>query len=350
MRSLNHYTKLFLIFFLSICLTTAEVGGAFVSPEQCYAKTNSNGILNTGLNLVVLSCYEKRIPIDGEFLLIAVTSNLKMPTFKSSNSSVASVDSYGLVTGKKAGTCKITAKVKGGEASCKVTVERSTLTISKTSASMENGAELKLTAKVSTGHDITWKSSSQAVCTVDEYGVVTAKKCGTAKITAKADGESATCKVTVKKPTVSLNKTEAELYRDQTLKLTAKSSNKSEIVWKSSKNSVAMVDDTGTVTAIAHGTARITATVDGVSKTCKVTVKQPTIKLSLSELKLSVGAKKKLKATVSSGADPEWYSSNDTVASVDSEGNVTARQKGKAYIYAKEDGAKASCIVQVAEK
>ena len=299
------------------------------------------------ISFVILSCYSKTIPIDGEFLLVAVTTNGEMPTFKSSSSSIASVNTYGVVTGKKAGSCKITAKVPGGEASCKVTVAPSTIKISRTEASIENGAGIQLTASVSTGHDITWKSSSSSVAEVDDYGLVTAKKCGSATITAKADGVSATCKITVKKPTLSLSHSEVKLYRDQTKKLELKCSNRSEPEWKSSRNSVATVDENGLVTAVSHGTATITVKVDGVSKSCKVTVMQPTITLSKDSLCMKVGDTAKLKAVVSSGNTPEWSSSNDTIVSVDNYGNIKARQKGKAYVYVKEDGVKASCIVNI---
>ena len=79
--------------------------------------------------LIVLTKYSKTMAIGEEFGLIAVASNGKQPTFKSSKSSIASVNTYGLITAKKAGVCKITAKVKGAEASCKITVKPTTLTI-----------------------------------------------------------------------------------------------------------------------------------------------------------------------------------------------------------------------------
>ena len=327
-----------ILYILSVCLIMTTVN-PIPSPAAVHAKTK--------INFVLLSCYSKTIPIDGEFLLIAVTGNGEMPTFKSSSSSVASVNSYGVVTGKKAGSCKITAKVSGGEASCKVTVAASTIKISKTEASMENGSSLQLSASVSTGHDISWKCSSSSVAEVDDTGLVTAKKCGTATITAKADGVSATCKVTVKKPSLFLNCSDLKLYRNGTKKLLLKCSNNSEPDWRSSRNSVATVDENGLVTAVSHGSATITVKVDGVSKSCKVTVMQPDITLSNDSLTMTVGDSTKLIATVSSGNTPEWSSSNDTILSVSSDGTIKARQPGKAYVYVKEDGVKASCIVKI---
>ena len=107
------------------------------------------------------------------------------------------------------------------------------------------------------------------------------------------------------------------------------------------------MDENGLVTAVSHGSATITVKVDGVSKSCKVTVMQPDITLSNDSLTMTVGDSTKLIATVSSGNTPEWSSSNDTILSVSSDGTIKARQPGKAYVYVKEDGVKASCIVKI---
>lgn len=224
--------------------------------------------------MVVLTNYTKTMAIGEEFYLAAVTSDLKQPTFKSSKSSIASVNCYGLITAKKAGTCKITAKIKNAEASCLITVMPTTVTLSHTDLTLYRQSKKLLTATVSTGHAPTWKSSRSSVATVDEKGMVT---------------------------------------------------------------------------AIKHGTAKITVTADGTSKICTVTVNQPTITLSSSKLSLTVGETHTLHASVSSGNHPEWTSGNMNVATVDEHGIITARQKGRAYIYAREDGVKASCIVTVSE-
>lgn len=119
--------------------------------------------------------------------------------------------------------------------------------------------------------------------------------------------------------------------------------------WKSSKSSVATVDENGRITAVKHGIAKITATVDGVSQYCTVTVKQPKVKLSAAKLSMEAGSTRTLTAAVSSGNRPEWSTSNSNVLSVDQNGNVTALKKGRAYVYAREDGIKASCAVTVNE-
>ncbi len=224
--------------------------------------------------MVILTRYEASIPIDGEVQLIAVTSNGKIPTFRSSKSSVASVNTYGLITGKKSGTCKITAKIKGAEASCKVTVEKSTVTIDPASATLENGETVQLSAAVSTGHDVKWRSSSSATASVDENGLVTAKKCGSATIRATADGITANCRITVKKPSLSLDRTAVTMLPEEDVKLNASCSSGRPLTYRSSSSAVASVTEDGIITAHKKGKATITVKVDGVSKTCKVTVKE----------------------------------------------------------------------------
>jgi uncharacterized protein YjdB len=93
----------------------------------------------------------------------------------------------------------------------------------------------------------------------------------------------------------------------------------------------------------------ITATVDGVFKNCEVIVEQPIITLKPTELNLKNGNTATINAAVSSGNSPIWSSSNSNVAIVDSAGKVTALQKGRAYIYAAEDGVKVRCTINVTE-
>lgn len=298
---------------------------------------------------VFLSTYREELSIGDEFYLIAVTSTGKKATYKSSDSSIASVNTYGLVTAKKAGSCKITAKIKDAEASCLITVDKTKVTLEYNYLAMENGKTKKIRVWSSTGHSVKWKSSKSSVATVSEDGVITSKKPGNCEITATVDGTSAICKLTVKFPTVKLNKTSVSLYRKQTVQLEAAVSSDRGVTWKTNKKSVAVVDEKGVVTAMKHGEAIISATVDGVTKKCKITVKQPKIKLSETELSMKMGGRHTLKATVSSNNSVQWSSSNTEIVTVNGQGVVRAKKKGKAYVYAKEDGVKARCTVKVTE-
>ena len=78
----------------------------------------------SNIEFVVLSARSKTLKIGDEYYLLAVTSNGKKPVFKSSDAKVASVNTYGKITAKRAGTAKITAKIRNGEASCTIRVEK----------------------------------------------------------------------------------------------------------------------------------------------------------------------------------------------------------------------------------
>lgn len=302
------------------------------------------------LGFVLLSKYHATVDVGDEFYIIAVTTTGEIPHWKSSSSKIASVNAYGKVTAKKPGTVTITAKIKNGEASCKVTVRKTTITLSQTSVSLERGETLRLSASTSNHSGVTWKSSKKSIAIVDENGLVTGMKPGETTITASADGTSKICKVKVNYPKIKLNKSKLKLWRGQTAKLSAEVSSCVSPIWKSNKKSVAVVDENGTVTALKHGTAIITACVDSITRSCEVIVEPPEITISPENLSLRLGETAKLKVKVSSGNPVVWSSSNPNVCSVDESGKITAWQKGRAYIYASEDGTRVRCVVNVTEK
>lgn len=304
---------------------------------------------STSHSLVILSSYKKTLNIGDEYCIIAVSTDGKLPKWKSSSSRIASVNSYGKVTAKKEGTVTITAKVKNGEASCTVTVKKTKVSISKSNATIEGGESIALSASSSNNSSITWKSSRKSVATIDDKGIVTGLKPGETNITATANGSKATCTVKVKHPTITLSKKKVSLYRGQSIRLSAEVSSGAEPKWKTSKKNVALVNPDGTIIAIKNGSATITAIVDGVSTICNVTVKKPKIKLSSSELNLKAGQRALISANVSSGNYPQWSTSNPNVATIDSLGQITGINKGRAYIYAKEDGTKVRCTVYVTD-
>lgn len=140
-----------------------------------------------------------------------------------------------------------------------------------------------------------------------------------------------------------------------TLKTTVTGTNKA-VSWSSSNSSVASVDKNGKVTAKTKGTATITAKVDGVSASCKVTVNEPakiTIKLNKTKVTLGVGEPCTLKATVNPSQKVTWTSSNPKLVKVDSNGKLTVTKDIFNYfeveqavkITAKAGNATATCTV-----
>ena len=133
------------------------------------------------------------------------------------------------------------------------------------------------------------------------------------------------------------------------------------VAWSSSDRSVATVDKAGTVHGLRPGTATVTATAEGKSGTCAVTVKAKAVNvtevtLDRAELTLTEGETETLTATVKpDNADNRkvaWSSDKTDVATVDGAGKVTAVKAGEAVVtVTTEDGGKtASCKVTVKAK
>ena len=128
---------------------------------------------------------------------------------------------------------------------------------------------------------VKWKSSNNAIVSVNSSGNITAKKPGTAVITAYiADnknkmclGSESTCKVTVKNPVITLNKKSLYIRKGKksSIKATVKWS-KEKVKWKSSNKKIVKINSSGKITALKKGTATITAYVNGASAKCRVTV------------------------------------------------------------------------------
>ena len=160
---------------------------------------------------------------------------------------------------------------------------------------------------------------------------------------------------------VTLDKTDLTLDVNDKATLTATvnpndATNKTA-TWKSDKPEIVEVDSNGNVTAKAAGTATITATADGKSASCKVTVNgQPatvpvqSVELNQTTLELKAGNTATLTATVSpegaTNKDVTWTSDKPEIAAVEG-GKVTAVNEGTAIITAKAGDKTATCTVTV---
>ena len=302
-------------------------------------------------------------------------------TWKSSNEEVATVDSQGKVTALKEGSTTITVTTTNGkEATCKVTVTKKpvpieSVSLNKEALTLEEQQAETLVATINPSETtddttLTWKSSNEEVATVDSQGKVTAVKEGSTTITVTTtNGKEATCKVTVtKKPvpieSVSLNKETLTLEEQQAETLVAtinpsETTDDTTLTWKSSNEEVATVDSQGKVTALKEGSTTITVTTtNGKEATCKVTVtKKPvpieSVSLNKTTLTLKTGVAETLVATINPSETTDdttltWKSSNEEVATVDSQGKVTALKAGSTTITVTTvNGKEATCEVTV---
>ena len=171
------------------------------------------------------------------------------------------------------------------------TVDVEKVSLNKSATTLTEGESETLTATITPSNatgdkTVKWSSSNEAVAAVDSNGKVTAKKAGTAVITAtSSNGKTAGCTVTVKQKEIaitgiSLNKSTTSLTEGESETLTAtitpsNATGDKTVKWSSSNEAVAAVDSNGKVTAKKAGTAVITATSsNGKTASCTVTVKQ----------------------------------------------------------------------------
>lgn len=148
-----------------------------------------------------LSATKKSLRL-GSHATLKVTGGNGKITWSTSNKKIATVNSKGYITTKKAGTVYITAKRNGYPIKCKLTVLKPVMATSKKTLYTGFGATLKVTG--GTGK-ITWSSSNKKIATVNSKGYVSAKKSGTVYISAKRNGYTTKCKVTVKANTKTFN-------------------------------------------------------------------------------------------------------------------------------------------------
>ena len=285
--------------------------------------------------------------------ILPATTTDKTVTWTSSDDKVATVDANGKVTAIAVGNATITATCGSVSATCAVTVEATpaaSITLNKTAITLKATDTETLTATIlpvtTTDKTVTWTSSDDKVATVDANGKVTAIAVGNATITATCGSVSATCAVTVSATSaasITLNKTAIVLKATQTETLTATvlpaTTTVKVIEWSTSDAKVATIDANGKVTAVAVGTATITATCGSVSATCAVTVEATpaeSVEINVSTSTLRAGESTKLVVTVkpSTTTNPSvtFSSSDNSVATVDAEGNVTAVGVGEAII------------------
>lgn len=147
---------------------------------------------------------------------------------------------------------------------------------------------------------------------------------------------------------------EGEIGKTMYLKyeITPTDAEKNKVSWKSSNTNVAKVNSDGAIVAQGNGTTIITATVDGISRECKLEVSIKTkstgnMSLSKTSLSLKVGESYTL-AAYNYGSSLAWESDNPKVATVSANGKIVAVGEGSTYIWAKGSEYK-MCTVYVKE-
>ena len=300
-------------------------------------------------------------------------------TWKSSNSTVASVSAAGLVTARDNGTATITATSGGKSTDVPITVTQSAASLTVTPASVTLvaiGETVQLGATIKdekdqtiTGATVSWSSNNSAVASVNATGLVAARDNGTATITATSGDKSTDVPITVTQSAASLTVTPASVTLvaiGETVQLgaTVKDGKDQTITgatvsWSSNNSAVASVNATGLVTARDNGTATVTATSGDKSTDVPITVTQSAASLTVTPASVTlvaIGETVQLGAVVKDEKDQTitratviWSSNNPAVVNVSPLGLVTARRNGRATITATSGGKTATTTITVAQ-
>ncbi|MDY6356531.1 MAG: Ig-like domain-containing protein [Catonella sp.] len=305
----------------------------------------------------------------GDTLSLTVTASPasvtnKKVTYSSNKKSVATVNKSGVVTAKKVGTATITVKTTDGsgattKCTIKVVKRASSLSLNRYLITMVVGRTTTLKGtvrpKTATVKSLRYKSSDENIVYVTGSGKLTALKTGEATITVSTkdgSGLSKKCKVIVRDyvaaTKLSLSATDMTLSigdkQAVTYSLTPNNTD-DKVTWSSNNRRAASVgNNSGIISANSPGQAVITgSTTSGLTATLTVTV----VGLSFYTLNMEQYDIYSLSVLGGTTATVSWDTSNASIATVDANGQVTAKKAGRCYIYARVNGALLRCRVTV---
>ena len=305
----------------------------------------------------------------GDTLSLTVTASPasvtnKKVTYSSNKKSVATVNKSGVVTAKKVGTATITVKATDGsgattKCTIKVVKRAGSLSLNKYLITMVVGRTTTLKGtvrpKTATVKSLRYKSSDENIVYVTGSGKLTALKTGEATITVSTkdgSGLSKKCKVIVRDyvaaTKLSLSATDMTLSigdkQAVTYSLTPNNTD-DKVTWSSNNRRAASVgNNSGIISANSPGQAVITgSTTSGLTATLTVTV----VGLSFYTLNMEQYDIYSLSVLGGTTATVSWDTSNASIATVDANGQVTAKKAGRCYIYARVNGALLRCRVTV---
>lgn len=288
--------------------------------------------------------------------------------WSSTDTSVASVSSKGVITAVGSGNCKIIASLGGKNYIINVSssyvpstgpavteVNLGTLELSNGSSS----AVISLNG-VPAGTIINWSSTDESVASVTQDGKVTAVNKGECQIIAVIDGikyitiVKSSYDPTIVKPTV-VNLGDMKLTNSSasgTIKLSGVPEG-AEIIWSSTDENVASVDQSGKVTAVGSGNCQIIALINGIKYTMNVTseyVPKAEPEISTDSTVIN-GIGSSISLTIKNTDEkPQWISTDLNVATVDENGIVTAVGKGTVVIIANVGGKPYSITITVNDR
>lgn len=302
----------------------------------------------------------------------------KTVIWQTQNAEILTVDNNGNVVATGLGEAWISATNSAGQSSYMtfkvIPTPVSNIELSASVTDIQVGQTTQINAIVSpdnaTDKSLSWDSNNGSIASVDQNGLVTGRSVGEVDINARATDGSGVIQairinvVPTPVETVSISaEGSTTLKATETLQLSASISpanaTDKNVVWSSDNESIATVDQYGTVTAVSVGKATITATVGGKSSTIEITVEKTlaeAIALNRTSAIMKVDGEMQLTVqfTPETTTDKtiKWTSSDTSIASVSENGTIRALQLGECDITATaQDGSdmSATCHIKVEE-
>ncbi len=292
---------------------------------------------------------------------------------------VATVNASGVVTAVSVGTATIRATIDGVVGTALIAVQQkavASVTVTPPNASVLRNNTVQLTAvaraadnSILLGRTITWISDAPAIASVNGNGLVTGVAIGTATIRAVIDGVTGSATIQVESrpvASVTVQPAASAVIEGNTVQLTAELKAQDgtvltgrTVTWSSSAAAIATVNGNGLVTGVQVGQATITATAEGVSGTAVVNVQAKpvqTVTVTPTSVSLMVGDTVRIAAelraadgSLITNRKPVWSSSDDAIATVDTDGLVTAVARGNVTITATAEGKQGTSSVSVTD-
>ena len=293
----------------------------------------------------------------------------KSVTWESKNNNIVTVNTDGELTAVGKGTTTVVGTLKNGkqvEVKVTVLIPLTDIELNTGNFTLNKGDSKEIIASLlpsdtTETSQIEWISSNNDVASVSN-GVVTAKKAGSTIITARIGNISKSITVTVEVPVeaIELNEDYISLNRGDSFELigTVKPDDATinkDITYESSNEKVATVSSTGLITAIGSGDAIITAKAGEVEATMTVHVDVPITSFTILDDNIEIirGKTYLLKTEInpidtSENTTINWISTDNSIATVNKDGLVTAIKGGNVTITGTlENGMKVSANVTV---
>ncbi len=304
-----------------------------------------------------------------------LSPTVKSVTYSTGNTAIAKVNSNGVITAVGAGNTYLYVKGSNGyTAKVLISVTKGTpatsVSIRYAEKTIYTGETFKFTATMNptkATSQVTWRVGNTSIATVDANGKVTAKKAGNTYLYATTtSGKTVKCllkiKQTIPATSISIRYVDKTIYTGNTFKFTATvtptNSTTKAVTWKVGNTSIATVDANGKVTAKKAGNTYLYATTaNGVTTKCLLKIKQTvpaqTLSIRYASKTITKGQKFKFTATMTPTNTTESVTckvGNTNIATVDANGNVTAKSVGNTYLYATTtSGITVKCLIKVTQ-